>query len=135
MVKKTTKRAVGAGLAAAAAAVAAGYYFFGKNGKRHRGKAVKWAGEMKKEVIRQAKGMGTMTADDFGKVVETVAATYKGMKSVDLKEVGRAANELKSNWQSIKRELGKTKRQAVSGARSARKLMSLPKKKSAAKNK
>ena len=98
--KKTSKgkiaAEIGAGLAAAGAAAAAGYYFYGsKAAKKHRKIAAKWAGDMKNEVIREAKSLKKINPKDFAKVVDTVASTYRGVASVNAADLKRAANELK----------------------------------------
>lgn len=103
--KNQKKAAVGiaAGLAAAAAA---GYYFYGsKNAKKHRSAAIRWASDMKKDVIRQARGLKNMTAEEYASVVENVAATYRDAKNIDREDVARAAQELISNWDKVKKEL------------------------------
>ncbi|MDP1689715.1 MAG: hypothetical protein Q8L52_00720 [bacterium] len=120
--KKTSRGKVaaeiGAGLIAAGAAAAAGYYFYGsKQAKKHRKIAAKWAGDMKSEVIREVKGLKGVNAKNFAKVVDTVASTYRGVRSVNAADIKRAANELKSNWQMVQREVGKTGRASVSRAK------------------
>lgn len=106
MATKNQKRAavgIAAGLAAAAAA---GYYFYGsKNAKKHRGAAAKWANDMKKDVIRQARGLQNLTADEYAAVVEKVAATYRDAKNINREDLARAAQELISNWDKVKKEL------------------------------
>lgn len=104
------KVAMGAGaLAAAAAAAAAGYYFYAsKDAKKHRKIAVKWAGGLKKEAVKQAKKVGAMSRADVSKAVAAAAAAYEGVKSIDTKELARAAKELKDNWQEIVVEVGAT---------------------------
>jgi hypothetical protein len=108
---------VGAALAAGAAA-AAGYYFYGSSkAKKHRGDAARWAGDMKKEVMKEARGLKKVTAKDFAKIVEAVSATYLKAKKIDTTELEQAAQELKSNWKKVKSELGHTGRTAASRAR------------------
>ena len=121
MAKKTSKGKIaleiGAGLAAAGAA-AAGYYFYGsKQAKKHRKIAAKWAGDMKKEVIREAKRAKNMNAKDFAKIVDAVAGTYRGVASVNAADLKRAANELKSNLKMVQREIQQTSRKSVSHAK------------------
>lgn len=106
MATKNQKRAavgIAAGLAAAAAA---GYYFYGsKNAKKHRGAAVKWANDLKKDVLRQARGLKNLTAEEYAALVEKVAATYRDAKNIDREDLARAAQELISNWDKVKKEL------------------------------
>lgn len=120
--KKTSKGKVvaeiGAGLIAAGAAAAAGYYFYGsKQAGKHRKIAAKWAGDMKKEVIREAKGLKGINSRQFAKVVDAVADTYRSVRSVKAADLKRAANELKSNWDMVQREVEKGGRKTVSRAK------------------
>ena len=125
MAKKTRKGAHGkiateiaAGLAAAGAAAAAGYYFYGsKQAKKHQKVAAKWANDMKREVIREAKSLKTINPKDFAKVVDTVANTYYGVRSVRPADLKRAANELKANLKMVQREIQKTGRAGASHAK------------------
>jgi hypothetical protein len=113
ILKKKIAAGVGTGIAAAAAAA---YYFYGsKKAKQHRGKASQWAKDMKREVMKEAKGLKHMTADNFGDVVESVVGTYRGLKRVDVGEVRRAANELKANWQKVRSELRDVRTRGVTG--------------------
>ncbi|GEM_PF-478249 len=110
MAKKTTKGEVAAeiaaGLVAAGAAAVAGYYFYGsKKAKAHRKIAAKWATSMKKEVMREIKQLQKVTPGQFAKVVDTVASTYRGARSVNAADLKRAVNELKSNWDMVQREM------------------------------
>ena len=124
MAKKMTKKEktaaeIGAGiLAAGAAAAAAGYYFYGsKQAKKHRKIVAKWAGDMKKEVVREAKRLNKIDSREFAKVVDTVANAYKGARSINAADLKRAANELKSNWKMVQSEIQKTSRKSVSHAK------------------
>ncbi|MDO8593445.1 MAG: hypothetical protein Q7R59_00915 [bacterium] len=116
--KKTSKGKVaaeiGAGLLAAGAAAAAGYYFYGsKSAAKHRKVAAKWAGDMKKEVIREAKRLERMNSNDFAKIVDAAARTYSGVRSINAADLKRAVNELKSNWKLVQREVQKGGKKTV----------------------
>lgn len=122
MEKKTSKGKIaikiGTGLAAAGAAAAAGYYFYGsKKAKEHRKIAAKWATDMKKEVIREAKLLKNINPRNFAKVVDTVVRTYDGVRSVNAADLKRAANELKSDLKMIQHEIQQTGRKNVSRAK------------------
>lgn len=109
---------VGAGLAAATVAAVAGFYFYGsKNAKSHRKIAAKWATDMKKEVIKEAKQLKNAGPKEFSKIVDRVAKTYSIARSVDSADLKRAAKELKANWDMVKRETKKTVRKSVSRAK------------------
>lgn len=126
MTKKTTKgkivTEIAAGLAAAGAVAAAGYYFYGStHAKKHRGVAVKWAADMKKEVMHEVKLLQKVSPKEFAKIVDTVASTYRGVRSINAADLKRAATELKSNWDMVERETQKTARTSVSRVKAVRK--------------
>lgn len=106
---------IGAGLIAAGAAAAAGYYYYGSAGaKKHRKIAAKWATDMKKEVIRDAKSFKEDNAKGFAKIVDTVASTYRDARSINAADVKRAAAELKANWDTIQREMKRSGKKSIS---------------------
>jgi len=137
--KKNTRVAaeVGAGIAVAAAAAAAGYYFYGStDAKKHRKIAAKWANDMKKDVVREAKKLKSVDAKDIAAIVDSAAATYYGVQSINRKDLTRAAKELKANWEMVRKEAGHTAKRSVSAAKkTAKKAVSKATKKSAKKRK
>lgn len=115
--KKTTME-VGAGLIAASAVAAAGYYFYGsKDAKKHRKIAAKWATAMKSEVVKETKRLEKASPRAFAAIVDRVAKTYQGVRSIDIAEVKQAAKELKANWDAVKSEVKRTTRKSVSRAK------------------
>jgi phage gp37-like protein len=109
---------IGAGLLAAGAAAAAGYYFYGsKDGKKHRDAASKWAVDMKKQVMSQAKKLKNVDAQDFAGIVDTVMSTYQGVKSINPADLKNAAKELKANWKMVQSELKNASQKDVSRAK------------------
>lgn len=110
---------VGAGIVAAGvAAAAAGYYFYAsKSAKKHRKIAATWAGDMKNEVLKEAKRLKKTSPEAFAAVVDRVARTYQAARNIDVKEVKRAANELKANWDVLQREAKRAARTSVSRAK------------------
>lgn len=93
---------IGAGIAAAAAA---GYYFYAsKDAKKHRKLATRALDGFKKEVIREAKKLKAMDADDIADAIDTAVVAYKGVRSIKREDLNRAAKELKANWEQVKRE-------------------------------
>ncbi|MFA7302858.1 MAG: hypothetical protein WC030_03890 [Candidatus Paceibacterota bacterium] len=106
---------VGAGLAAVGAAAAAGYYYYASPAaKKHRKIAAKWATDMKKEAMRDAKSFKEDSEKGFAKIVDTVAKGYKGAKAINAADVQRAAMELKSNWDMIQREMKRSGKKTAS---------------------
>ncbi|MCR4333533.1 MAG: hypothetical protein NUV60_00710 [Patescibacteria group bacterium] len=109
---------IGTGLAAAGAVAAAGYYFYGSKGaKKHRKIVMKWANDMKKEVVKEAKHLEKINPKAFSTIVDRVAETYQDVRSADVDEVKRAAKELKANWDKIQKETKHTIRKHVSRAK------------------
>lgn len=96
------KKQVSIGAGALAAAVAAGYYFYAsKNAPEHRRVAARWAGGLKKEALREVKRLKKLDRAQVMKAIDAASALYDGARSVDRKEVVRAAKELKNNWQAL----------------------------------
>ena len=107
-----------AGIAAVGAAAAAGYYFYASdNAKRHRKEAAKWAAGFKNEVIREARQLQNIDARSIARAVDTAAATYAGVRSINRADLNRAAKELKANWQRVQAEVAKTGKRAASRTR------------------
>ena len=103
--KKLTGKQMGvaAGLtAAAAAAAAAGYYFYAsENAAKNRKIAAKWATDMKKEVVTQAKKAKDLNRAQMLKIIDRAAAAYETARAVDPREIARATKELRDNWQDL----------------------------------
>jgi DNA polymerase III gamma/tau subunit len=107
---KNNKAFLAVGIAAAvtglAAAGAASYYFLGdKNADKHRKKAAKWAKDMQKDVIKNAKKLKKIDEQALRAVVDESMKAYKTLKDVSSDDVERAAEELKSGWEHIAKEV------------------------------
>lgn len=117
--KKTTNSGktamkIGVGVLAAGAAAAAGYYFYGSKGaKKHRKIAAKWATDMKREVLKEAKRLEHASPKAFAAIVDRVAKTYQAAREVNAADLKRAANELKTNWKMAQRETKRAVRKTV----------------------
>lgn len=116
---------IGAGLAAAGAAAAAGYYFYAsKDAKKNRKLAAKWANDLKKDVVKEAKKLGDLTPATLATVIDGAASAYRSIENIDRKDLKRAADELKANWEMVKKEAksisrGKAVKKAVATAKKA----------------
>jgi hypothetical protein len=109
-----TKMKIGAGLIVAGAAAAAGYYFYASpKAKTHRKIVAKWATDMKKEVLVQTKKLKEVSPKAYEAIVDRVAKTYAIARSVDAKDLKRAAAELKANWKLVQGETKKVVRKAA----------------------
>lgn len=136
--RKTTKQSktalaleIGAGVAAVVAAGAAGYYYYGsKEAAKHRRKTAKWAKDLEKDVVKNAKKLKRIDAAALASIVDEAAAAYEGIRGVDPKEVRLAAGELKDNWNHIKKSLGSAQR---APAKTAKKVAKKTTKKKVAK--
>jgi hypothetical protein len=106
---------------AGAAAAAAGYYFyFHKNAQKNRQAAGKWATDFKEDVMRQAEQVKNIDKASLVGIVDGVAKAYEGIRSLDRKDLLRAADELKGNWQKLREELRQT---SVAAGKEAQKTM------------
>ena len=112
---------IGAGvLAAVAAAGAAGYYFYGsKNAQKHRAATSKWAKGLKADVVREAKKLKKLDEAAIAAIVDQAAKAYKGLDDVTPGDLRGAVNELKGNWNAIRRELGSSAKKATTTAKKA----------------
>lgn len=111
---------IGAGIAAAAAAAGAGYYFyFSKDAARHRRVAAKWASDLKRDVIRQARNVRDLEQHAVEAIVDKAAAAYRGVKAIDADHLLTAVTELKDNWQELRGELSQAARKSKTVARRA----------------
>ncbi len=111
---------VGAGVVAAAALAAAGYYFYAsKDAKENRQIAAKWAGELKKDVVKRAKALKNVDRAAVAAIVEQSTRALKGARDLNRSEIERAAKELKKNWQKIAKELNTTGASVVKQAKGA----------------
>ena len=110
---------VGMGAAAAAAAVASGYYFYAhKNAGRHRRVAVRWASDLKNDVVRRAKKLPRLDRSSIVSAVDGAVAAYETVRSIDRKDIERAGRELKNNWRTlISESAGKKKASLAAGHR------------------
>lgn len=106
--------AIAAGVLAAGAAAAAGYYFYGaKNATKHRKAAVKWAHDMKRDVMREAKRVKGLGEDVMNATIDRVASSYTDR--VNSPELTAVVDEMKKNWRKLRDE-------TTGGAPSAKKV-------------
>lgn len=118
--KMTTKSKVeiGAGVLASAAALAAGYYFYAsKDAKNHRKIAVKWAGGLKAEVLKEAQKIKKLGKAPVMQAVDKAVKVYAAAQGIDKQDVAAAAKELKNNWQNLVAEVSKNVKGSVSSAK------------------
>lgn len=115
-----------AATAATAAGVAAGYYFYASaNAKKNRKIAAKWANDMKNDVVKQAKKARHINREQLLDIIDNAAAAYETVRTVDRKDLARAARELKSNWKELTGEVRPLAKGAARSAKaSARKIAS-----------
>jgi len=111
-----------AAIAAVAAAGAAGYYFYGaKDAKKHRQATAKWAKGLKSDVVREAKKLKDLDEKAMAVIVDQAAKAYKGLDDVTPGDLRAAVAELKSNWESVRRELRRGRTTARTSAKKATK--------------
>jgi hypothetical protein len=120
--KKSGSSHVSRAILVAAAGISAGYYFYAsENAKKNRKIAAKWAGNLKDRVVKEAKKHGTLDKKTLAKIVNATTKTYAKMPKLDPKKLSDAAEELKTHWQKIAREL-KTSPKAKRAVKAARKV-------------
>lgn len=119
---KKVAAAVGIGLGVAAAAAAGAYFLYGKQGARARRKVKGWMLRAKGEVLDRMESMKDISQPAYNAVVDEVVKRYRGLKNIEPGEVMAMAQELKSHWNSISRDIrkGANKSAQSRGSKSAR---------------
>jgi hypothetical protein len=104
-----------AALAAAGAAAAAGYYFYAsENAPKNRKIAAKWAGDMKRDVVKEAKKLRKIDKAAVMKIVNQAQQAYaKNGPKIDKAALLKAASELKKHWDEIRDEAIPVAKKAV----------------------
>lgn len=107
---KKEKSGVGAGMVVAglvAAAAAGAYWLSTPKGKRARMQMKGWMIKAKGEVIERLEDAKDINREVYEKIVDEVAESYRKLKRVDVKELGILVDELKDQWEVIKKEAAK----------------------------
>jgi gas vesicle protein len=117
--KITKEQAVGlgVGLTAAAVAAASAYFLYGsKNAAKNR-KAVKsWTLKAKAEVLEKLEDAQNMSQEEYLALIDTVAATYQGVKSASKTDLSTFKKEMKEHWTGIVKEVAPKKKPAAKKA-------------------
>ncbi len=92
----------GAGVLAAAALAAAGAYLLSDKTRQRKLKA--WAAKAKQEVAKHLKTASRMGEAEYKRIVDRAVKRYGGLHKVNSREVARAAQELKEEWQRIRKD-------------------------------
>lgn len=104
---------VGALAAAAAGAAAAGYYFYAsEDAPKHRRIAAKWANDLKKDVMKEAKKLKAMDQKALHAIIAMASKKYEAIQKIDNKDIAKAVKELKANWQHLAVEMQKAVKKA-----------------------
>lgn len=101
----------GLGLAAAATAAAA-YYFFGKDGAKHRRKAVVWANKAKGDVLTELKKLKNVNQKTYSQAVDKAMKKYQKFQKENPEAYALLAKELKTHWPKIASHLPQAKKPA-----------------------
>ena len=106
MVKKVVSKkkvALGVGLSlAAVAAAGAGYFFYGsKDAAKNRKKTAAWSQKLHKEVLSKAKKLKKLDEKALRTIVDESTRAYEKVKSIDKKNLQKAAQELKGDRKSV----------------------------------
>ncbi len=116
-VTKNQAVGIGVGLTAAAVAAAGAYFLYGsKNAAKNR-KAVKsWALKAKAEVLEKLEDAQNMTQEEYLALIDSVAATYQGVKSASKTDLATFKKEMKDHWTGIVKEVAPKKKPAAKKA-------------------
>ncbi len=97
---------VGAGLVAMVATIAGIYFLYGsKKAKQHRKQVKAWTLRAKGEILEKLENLKEVNEEIYHKIVKEVSDKYQIIKSIDKKDVMEFADELKSHWKGIAKEI------------------------------
>ncbi len=97
--------AVGVGLATLAAAAGAYFLYGTKDGAKKRKQMKGWMLKAKGEVVERMENLKELNEEVYQKVVDEVAEQYKKLPQVDPEELSALADDLRSHWKNIKKDL------------------------------
>jgi hypothetical protein len=101
-----TAAEVGLGLGMLAALSAGAYYLYGtKEGVKKRLKIRGWMLKAKGEMMEKMENMKEVNEGNYNALVENVMKKYRGVKSIDPKEIDEMVGDLKKHWKNIKRHI------------------------------
>ncbi len=101
--KKSDGNGLEIGLALASlAAIAGGVFLYGTDAGKKKRKAIKgWTLKVKGEVIEKLENLKEVNEENYHKIVDTVTAKYKTLKSVAPEELEEVVADLKKSWKNI----------------------------------
>lgn len=102
---KTSRKALGAGIAAATAAGAAVYFMTGRRGEANRARMAAWALEMRGEVFEKLKRARQANKEAYHALVDEAGARYARLGRVSNGELHHLTGEVKGAWSHIRKQL------------------------------
>ena len=103
--KKVAKSGTGVEIGLAVAgltAIAGAVFLYGTDAGKKKRKQIKgWTLKVKGEVIEKLENLKEINEETYHKVVDTVTAKYKTLKTVTPEELEEVVNELKKSWKHI----------------------------------
>lgn len=101
--KNNHKAGLSAGIAAAAAAAAIGAYFlYGRHGEKNRKKVKGWMLKARGEILEKLEKLDQVSEDSYSKIVQGVAANYKGARNVTASELSELVSDAKKHWKALR---------------------------------
>lgn len=146
MAKKTTKKelsssqklGLGVGLTAAAVAAAGTYFLYGSKSATKNRKTVKsWMLKGKAEVLEKLEDAKEMSQEEYEDLINSVAATYAGLKTASKVDIKTFKAEMKDHWQDIEKSakpIKKAVKKAVKKVSTTKKVTKKPAKKTVKKS-
>lgn len=136
--KKAAKKPEGHGLEiglalAGIATVAGAVFLYGTDAGKKKRKEIKgWMLKAKGEVVEKLEKAKEVNEETYHKIVDTVAAKYKAVKSIAPEELAEVVADLKKSWKHIA-QVAKAKAPKRKAAPKAKKAAAKPAAKPAAK--
>jgi len=104
--KHVSKVGFGLGIGSLAAAAAGAYYLYGTaSGGRQRKMIRGWALKIRGEVLERLEEMKVVNEKVYHQAVDAVAKKYRGVRSIDKKELDALVKDMKKHWGNIRKRI------------------------------
>jgi F0F1-type ATP synthase membrane subunit b/b' len=104
---KVSKTKVGLGaITAAALAVAGGYVLWENMGKERQKKVKTWVADARKEAAKNLAKAKKVTQAEYKTIVDKAVKHYGKIHEIDATELAKTADQLKNEWERIRKQAG-----------------------------
>jgi len=93
------------GVIVGAIAACAVYFLTSDKTKKQREELVKFANNMKADIIKKMKELSDVTKEDYDKIVNEVSEKYAKVSKVSEKEFKNIVKDIKNGWKHIRKAI------------------------------